>query len=191
MSLDQDPRWQRFNDGETPCACCGRVFHGVFDIGYDHPDPWPHGNRAESGQEVLAVGTDSLSADLCRWGEHRFIRSVLQLPIKGSDQTFAFGPWGSVNAENFDRYVRADLEGKLDDFEGCFAWLMNRLPGFHFDNWLPCNLLVRDAGERPILEVHDGSHDLAALQEDGITFDQLLDIYAAAGQDIRPHLGLH
>jgi hypothetical protein len=29
---------------------------------------------------------------------------------------------------------------------------------------------------------------LARLQEDGITFDQLLDIYAAAGQDVRPHL---
>ena len=84
--------------------------------------------------------------------------------------------------------MRAELEGKLDTFEGCFAWLMNALPGFDFDDWLPCNLLVGDPEARPYLEIHDGAHDLARLQEDGITFDQLLDVYAAAGQDIRPHL---
>ena len=188
MSLASDPRWQRFNDSKRPCPCCGRTFNGVFDIGYDHPDPWPHGNRAESGEDVLSVSKDTLSADLCRMGPHRFIRCVLRLPIIGSDQSFAFGPWGSVNPENFDTYVRHELSGTLSEFEGCFAWLMNTLPGFEFDDWLPCNLVIEDPQARPVLEVHDGSHELARLQEDGITFDQLLDIYAAAGQDIRPHL---
>lgn len=188
MELANDPRWQRFNDSSRPCPCCGRVFDGVFDIGYDHPDPWPHGNRAESGQDTLSIGTDTLSADLCRFGEHRFIRCVLPLPIQGTDQMFAFGPWGSVNRQNFDRYVQAELSGTLTEFEGCFAWLMNVLPGFEFDDWLPCNLVIEDPTQRPVLEVHDGSHELAELQENGITFDQLLDIYAATGQDIRPHL---
>jgi hypothetical protein len=188
MSLQQDPRWQRFNDSSRPCPCCGKTFSGVFDIGYDHPDPWPHGNRSSSGQDVLAVGTDTLSADLCRLGEYRFIRCVLPIPIIGADQTFAYGPWGSVNPANFDRYVRADLEGKPESFEGCFAWLMNSLPGFDIKEPLPCNLVPGAAGERPVLEVHDGAHELAELQETGIDFDRLLDIYAAAGQDIRPHL---
>lgn len=191
MTLDDDPRWQRFNDPTKPCPCCGTAFNGVFDIGYDHPDPWPHGNRTESGQDVLYSGTDTLSADLCRWGEFRFIRCVLRLPIIGTDQSFAFGPWGSVNPANFDRYVQAELTGTLDQFEGCFAWLMNKLPGFLFDDWLPCNLVIEATDERPVLEIHDGAHELARLQEEGITFDQLLDIYAAAGQDIRPHLGAH
>ncbi|MGR3515161.1 MAG: DUF2199 domain-containing protein [Paracoccaceae bacterium] len=177
MDLSSDPRWQRFNE-----------IKGVVDIGYDHPDPWPHGNRSDSGQEVLYHGTDTLSADLCRWGEHRFIRCVLRLPIQGSDQSFAFGPWGSVNPANFDRFVQAELTGALDSFEGCFAWMMNRLPGFDMNDWLPCNLLIEDPKERPVLEVHDGSHALAQLQEDGISFDQLLDIYAAAGEDLRPQL---
>ena len=177
MDLSTDPRWQRLND-----------MQGVFDIGYDHPDPWPHGNRQDSGQDVLSVGTDTLSAELCRWGEHRFIRCVLRLPIIGTDQSFAFGPWGGVNSANFDRYLQAELAGTLDSFEGCFAWMMNRLPGFEMEDWLPCNLVIEDAGERPVLEVHDGAHALARLQEDGITLDQLLDIYAAAGQDIRPQL---
>lgn len=188
MTLAEDPRWQRFNNSAQPCPCCGRTFDGVFDIGFDHPEGWPHGNRAESGQDVLAVGKDSLSADLCRMGAHRFIRCVLYIPIIGTDQKFAFGPWGAVNAENFDTYVRNELSGTLDQFEGCFAWMMNLLPGFEMNDWLPCNLVMEDLQSRPVLEVHDGAHELAQLQEDGISFDRLLDIYADAGQDIRPHL---
>ena len=182
MSLNDDPRWRRFNDSTRPCPCCGRTFNGVFDIGYDHPDPWPHGNRAETGNEFIGQGEDLLSADLCQLEQYRFIRCILPLPIIGTDQRFAFGPWGSVNPKNFDRY-NTDPE-----FEGCFSWLSNLLPGFDFTEPLPCNLIPGEPGQRPVLEVHDGSHDIARLQEEGITFDQLLDIYAAAGQDIRPHL---
>ena len=183
MDLTSDPRWRRFNDSSTPCPCCGRTFSGVFDIGFDHPDPWPHGNRGDSGEDVLRAGTDSLGTDLCELGQYRFIRAVLPLPIIGTDQRFAFGPWGSVNPANFDRYASGD-----PGFEGCFAWLLNALPGFDIPEPLPCNLVPGGPGERPVLEVHDGAHELARLQEDGITFDRLLDIYAAAGQDLRPHL---
>ncbi len=185
MDLNEDPRWRRFNDSSRPCPCCGRTFDGVFDIGFDHPAPWPHGNRSEAGADVLEVDDDSLGTDLCRWGKYRFIRAVLMLPIKGTDKVFAYGPWGSVNPANFDRYVAATDSG--DAFDGCFAWLMNRLPGVEMDDWLPCDLIVEDPAERPRLYVHDG-HPLADWQEGGISFDQLLDIYAAAGQDIRPHL---
>ena len=188
MSLESDPRWQRFNNSNRPCPCCGRVFEGVFDIGYDHPDPWPHGNRAQSGKDVLAVGNDRLGTDLCELGEYRFIRCILPLPIVGTDQRFAFGPWGSVHPDNFDRYVTSSTHPDNAEFEGCFAWLMNALPVIGGSEPLPCNLVPGAAGERPILEVHDGAHELAELQETGITFDQLLDIYAAAGQDLRPHL---
>ena len=185
MDLNDDPRWRRFNDPARR-GPSGQPFNGVFDIGFDHPAPWPHGNRAEAEVDVLEVGGDRLDADLCEWGKYRFIRTVLVLPIKGTDQVFAYGPWGSVNPANFDRYVAASEGG--DPFEGCFAWLMNQLPGFEFTDWPACDLIIEDASERPRLYVHDGAHELAQLQEEGITFEQLLDIYAAAGQDIRPHL---
>lgn len=188
MSLASDPRWQRFNNSEHPCPCCGRVFNGVFDIGYDHPDPWPHGNRGASGEDILSVGEDRLGTDLCEMGKYRFIRCVLPLPIIGTDQRFGFGPWGSVNPDSFDTYVANCHDAEAHPFEGCFAWLMNILPGVGNQEPLPCNLIPGPDGQRPVLEVHDGAHELADWQENGITFDQLLDIYAAAGQDIRPHL---
>jgi hypothetical protein len=185
MNLNDDPRWRRFNNSKAACPCCGRTFSGVFDIGFDHPAPWTHGNRSESGEDELIVGDDSLGTDLCRIGPHRFVRAILPIPIIGTDQIFAFGPWGSVNPSNFDRYVAGASSG---EFEGCFAWMMNSLPGFQMDDWLPCNLEIEAKDERPRLYVHDNAHELAQLQETGISFDQLLDIYAAAGQDLRPHL---
>jgi len=186
VSLSDDPRWRRFNNSDRACSCCGRQFNGIFDIGYDHPDPWPHGNRAQSGEETLVVGEDKLGTDLCAWGKYRFVRCILPIPIIGAEERFAFGPWGSVNPENFTAYVES-YDG-TKPFEGCFAWLMNMLPGVGNNEPLPCNMVPGPDGDRPILEVHDGAHELAEWQETGITFDHLLDIYAAAGQDIRPHL---
>ncbi len=186
MDLNSDPRWRRFTQTKTPCSCCGRVFDGVFDIGYDHPDAWPHGNLADSGKDVLIIGEDTLSGEYCRLGEYRFIRALITLPIKGSDAAFSFGPWGSVNPDNFERYLEAERTGA--HFEGCFSWLSNILPGTGMTDALQCDLIPdEDTTLRPQLFVHDGPV-LADWQENGITFDQLLDIYAAAGHDIRPHL---
>ena len=132
----------------------------------------------------MEQGPDRLTADFCTIGPYRFIRAVLRLPVIGTDQSFAFGCWASVNPANYDAYLGWSQDSGA--FEGCFAWAMNRLPGFTMDDWLPCNLMPGERTDRPYLEVHDGAHELAALQDTGITFDQ--DIYAAAGQDLRPHL---
>ncbi|MDD9920793.1 MAG: DUF2199 domain-containing protein [Boseongicola sp.] len=187
MELNSDPRWRRFNDATRTCPCCGQGFQGIFDIGYDHPQVWPHGNREASGQDILEVGRDRLGTDLCEMDEHYFVRAILPIPIIGTDQYFAFGPWGSVSEKSFKAYVEANKSSD-PTFDGCFSWLMNDLPGFEMDDWLPCDLEVEDPDQRPRLYVHEGTHELANLQRNGMTFDRLLDVYAAAGQDIRPHL---
>lgn len=184
--LDLDARWRRFHDADRACPCCGQTFSGIFDIGFDHPDGWPHDARADSGQDVLQIGADKLSADLCRWDDHRFIRCTLPLPIRGSDEVFHFGVWASVHPDRFDDYVNAWQSDDWSGFPGCFAWLMNALPGFDVDDPIAGDLRPGDDGQRPTLHAHDGP--LAKAQEDGISFDDLLDIYDATGNDIRPHL---
>ena len=138
--LALDSRWRRFNDETWACPCCGQSFGGVFDIGFDHPSVWPHGSLRDSGKTVLEVGTDKLSEDLCRLGDHRFIRCILPLPIKGSEEVFHFGVWGSVAHENFYRYID-DATGEAAGFDGCFAWLTNDLPLFETDAPIGCDLL--------------------------------------------------
>ncbi len=183
--LALDSRWRRFTDESWACPCCGQAFNGVFDIGFDHPDCWPHGSLRDSGQETLQVGEDKLSSDLCRWEEHRFLRAILPLPIRGSDEVFNFGCWVSVAPDNFYLYIE-DAVGEAPGFEGCFAWLMNALPLFDGDTPVAGDVVPGPAEQRPVFKAHDGA--LATAQAEGITFDQLLDIYAATGSDIRPHL---
>ena len=186
--LSSDPRWQRFNDRSFSCPCCGQSFGGLFDVSFDHPHEWPHGNRSASGQDTLVSGRDRLTSDFCVFDDEYYIRCVMPLPIKGAEQTFAFGVWGSVTRENFKAYAAGFETDDYGDFEGCFAWLGNMLPCVGQDDWVPCDLLIEDPTQRPVLYAHEAGGSVRRYQDEGISFDRLLDIYAASGQDIRPHL---
>lgn len=184
--LDLDARWRRFNDPDREWPGSGKNFSGVFDLGFDHPSTWPHEARGE--EAFVKVGEDQLSPDLCRQGEDRFVRVVLSFPIQGADDVFHMTPWARLEPDAFYAY--------LDTFDGrdapaideCPAELANILPGFEADTEepLPVMLIFPGAEARPVAMASSGA--LAKAQEDGISFDQLLDIYAAFGQDIRPYL---
>ncbi|EPX81892.1 DUF2199 domain-containing protein [Salipiger mucosus] len=178
--LDLDARWRRFNDPDRACPCCGRRFSGIFDLGFEAPDAWPHGPRED---DELRVGEDRLTPELCRLDAQYFLRGVLHVPVRGADDALAFGPWAEVPRELLHAY--------LDSFEGAgFAGgeglLANALPGFEESEGTPVTLAATDSQERPALAAQDGP--LAEAQAGGISFDALLDLYAAAGHDIRPHL---
>ncbi|OUS22035.1 hypothetical protein DI396_05910 [Litorivita pollutaquae] len=182
--LDLDSRWKRFNDPDRVCPCCGETFSGIFDLGYPHPDAWTHAVDDSGDTEIAG---DRLNADLCRVGEACFLRCVLMIPVQGTDEMFGFGAWAQVSRDVFDGYL-ATYDEPPRDFAGGNALLANLLPGFTEDDMIPVILspVARDAGTRPMMMAEAG--DLATAQTDGISFDRLLDIYAEAGRDIRPHL---
>ncbi|MBO9477777.1 DUF2199 domain-containing protein [Shimia sp. R11_0] len=184
--LALDSRWRRLNDESYACPCCGRSFGGIVDIGFDHPDCWTHEALTENDTETVTVDADFLTPDLCRFEGLHFVHAVLPLPVRGSTDTFFFGVWASVAEADFKAYVQ-DATSEAPGFEGCAAWLMNDLPGFETTQALSCHLTAPETPvERPRLMVQDGP--LAQAQAEGISFDHLLDIYAASGTDIRPHL---
>ena len=183
--LALDSRWQRLHDPDWVSPQSGRSFGGLIDIGYDHPDLWPHGDLQDSGQDVLEVGADKLSSELCRCDGMRFVRALLALPIKGSDEAVQFAIWAHVADADFYRYLD-DATGETSDFDGCTAWLMNDLPGCESDTPYKCQLIPGQVQERPVLKASEGP--LLQAQDAGISFDALLDLYAATGNDIRPHL---
>lgn len=182
--LDLDARWRRFNDPAYVCACCGMTFSGVFDIGFEAPDAWPHGDRPD-GTDVLELGADRLSSELCRLDDQRFIRAVIALPLRGSDETVFLAPWAAVAPADFYAYLDglSDEGGPLEPFPGQIA---NALPYFVEALGSTCVLDPGQGLERPRLRVLHGP--LSDAQTDGIAFDDLLDLYAASGRDIRPHL---
>jgi hypothetical protein len=159
----------------------------MFDIGFDHPDVWPYESLASSGKDTLKFGGDFLDPDVCTVDGQAYVRTILMLPVIGSGQSFGFGCWGSVSEDTFTRYLNA--EENDTPFEGGFSWLSNTLPTFEeafAQSCIPCDMNGSDPSERPLLEAHEGA--IADAQRDGITFDHLLDIYAATGNDLRPHL---
>ena len=53
-----DPHWQRIE-----------AAGGLTDIGFGHPDPWPHGSLSDKGEPRMVIGADTLDADFARIGE--------------------------------------------------------------------------------------------------------------------------
>lgn len=179
--LALDSRWRRFNDATRACPCCGQTFHGIFDLGYNHPDDWPHADR--EGSETVVVGDDKLGADLCTFAGRNFLRCVLTLPVTGADDSLSFGPWAEVSGDTFQSYLASFNGAAFAQSDGLLA---NALPLFKAEQLGPVILSQITAEQCPAATATDGP--LAKAQTNGISFDALLDIYAAAGQDIRPHL---
>ena len=186
--LSDDPRWQHFNDKNFACTCCGQSHSGVFDISFDHPDSWPHGSLIDSGQANLRVGQDFLNPDICLHGEFRFIKALLRFPILGSDQYFAFGVYVSLKPENFEALLKAEDAGTLDKVDPMFCWVSHALPYFDTTEFLPANVSGFSPDLRAFVTLDPECGTIAQAQSDGITFDQLLDLYSATGTDIRNHL---
>ena len=186
--LSDDPRWRVLHDHEMQCPCCDQTFGGVFDFAFDHPDSWPHGNRQASGQETLVAGDDRLGTDLCSFGEHRFVKGLLSLDILGSDESFSFGVWCSLARDNFDAYVSAFGTEAEADLEPVFGWMSNLLPYYDNRAFLKSQIQFKGGNARPAVIIGDSSCTITQDQQCGISFDTLLDIYAATGNDIRPHL---
>lgn len=184
-ALGEDPRWARFLDTETECATCGITSPGLVDIGFDHPDVWPHGNFAAADGALMEIGRDRLSARLCRFEEAHFLRCLLPLPLAGHDGYVCFEPWARVAREHFEAYTRATMP-PFPPFEGCEAVLANALPGTDPRVPVPCALFAANPQDPPALFPHEGP--LRAAQQGGISFNSLLEIYAATGLDLRAHL---
>ncbi|MBW4985470.1 DUF2199 domain-containing protein [Mameliella sp. CS4] len=181
--LALDSRWRRFNDPNRACPCCGRRFSGIFDIGFDAPDAWPHGERL--GEDDLDIENDRLGPEFCRIGARYFLRAVLTLPLRGSEDWFSFGPWAEVPEPVFRAYL-ATIEHPDQPFGPAEGLLANALPLFEDEAESAVTLTLPDPSQRPRLTATDGP--LAEAQAQGISFDDLLEIYAACGDDIRPHL---
>jgi len=151
--LDLDPRWRALQDNG-----------GVIDIGFDHPSTWPHGERGDA--PFLKEGDDQLTSELCRVGDDRFVRCILALPIRGSEETLYIAAWAETDAATFYCYI-----DHLDGAEApadCVAVLASDLGALAaLDNGLA---LTFANGERPtatLTGITDMSLDaLIALYED-------------------------
>lgn len=186
QTLADDPRWQRFNDTSYNCRCCGQSFSGVFGLAINTPDVW-NGPPEPQPNDILKPNTDALTEDFCIQDEDYFVRCLLPFSIIGSEVYFSFGIWGSLSRDNFHIFAESFNDGKQSSVGPMFSWMANALPRSYITP-TEAELVPQDNHQRPILRITDEAHPYFFAQRDGITFDQLLDIYAEHGSDIRPHL---
>jgi hypothetical protein len=189
FSLETDPRWRRFNEGSWKCPACNEPHAGIFDLACNNPDYWPEpGSKYEPNANLSRAG-NFLSEDFCIVnGEHFFVRCVLELSILGTTETFGYGVWSSLSKTNFDIYVDRFDTGDYAECSPWFGWFSNNLKGYPDTSGLRCNVCPRADLQRPLISLHDIDHPLVREQQDGISFDRLLDVYALHGHDIRAGL---
>ncbi|MGB1208950.1 MAG: DUF2199 domain-containing protein [Paracoccaceae bacterium] len=206
--LALDGRWRRMMDPTYACPCCGQGWGGVFDIGFDAPDVWPHITPREANRPDVEIsqndssgdpehglkhgpehGPDRLTADLCRLGPDRFLRALLTLPIRGSTEQVHIGLWAQVAPDTLYAYIDHATQGAT--FASAPGTLATALP-FGIAAQTPCTLTAGADGQCPQITALGPSDARARTPRSSslpdLSFDDLLDLYAACGQDLRPHL---
>ena len=187
--LEDDPRWRRLHARKFKCASCDGEHQGLMSWAFGWPYLWSGEPKIRSNRE-LRVDQSGLWEDFCIVdNQHFFVRCVLRLPIRGSaTETFELGMWSSLSRANFLIYVENFNRPDQWRLGPWFGWLSNQLAGYPDTLGLKCNVQPRDDRIRPTIELEPTGHPLGRQQREGITFDEILDHYAAAGHDIRPAL---
>lgn len=146
------------------CPICGDRHDDLSrDWGYGLPDEvWALPEEERDSQVRF-------NDDLCQWGERYFIRCILPVPLKGTDDYFGWGPWAEVDAEVFARYLELyDEDGREEPpVPGKLANRLEAYPGVT----LGTRVLIQfqDPGERPILTLLENDKSrLAQEQREGI-----------------------
>jgi hypothetical protein len=154
------------------CTCCGELHEGFGDLAFAEPLYYHELTPAERQAARL-------TSDTCEVGEHRFVRGILQIPVEGDPEGFAYGVWVSLSQKNYERYLELfDARDGLPT-EPWFGWLSNRLPGYDDTLSLKTNVYLRPYPARPAIELGPTDHALVREQRDGITRQRLHEIWEA------------
>jgi hypothetical protein len=184
MSDVVDERWDRLGRQTWTCATCHQKHQGLMDLGAAAPYHW-QGPPERQSNSAVHDSTHCLTEDFCIIdAQHFFIRCLLELPLVGAAQgeCFGFGVWSTLAEKNFRIYVETFDEGGQGSLGPWFGWFSNRLHGYPDTLNLKCHVHPRDERQRPVIELEPSSlHPLARESREGITYERLLEVYAAHG----------
>ena len=180
-----DPRWKRLQHNSWDCASCGEAHAGLFDLGCSRPDFW-QGSERPLPNSAIEGSTHCLTEDFCILGnEHYFVRCVLRLPLVGAPgEYFGFGVWSTLAPKNFEKYVSTFDSGEQEDLGPWFGWFSNRLTGYPDTLNLKCQVHPLRGRQRPWIELEPTDHPLARESRQGVTYERVLEIYAAYGHAV-------
>lgn len=147
------------------CPSCAKIHQGFPALAYGLPDEIFALPDAE--QERRAV----TSSDLCILDDERyFIRCVLVIEVNGYEETFEYGPWVEVSAEDFGRYAVWFNLGVSPGWRTIEGRLANAFPAYQAPTvGVSCRVVLPDDDDsRPFVEITAQSHQLADEQTQGM-----------------------
>jgi hypothetical protein len=151
------------------CGTCGKPHDDLPDLGIDKPDHWwtvPEEER----ERRIELTTDTCVVDR----EHYFIRGVLQIPIRGSEDVFGFGVWVTQKDANFRKYLENYESADIGPF---FGWLNTTITYYKVETLnLKTMAHFRGGGLRPRIELEATGHPLAVDQRNGISLAKAWEI---------------
>jgi hypothetical protein len=105
-----------------------------------------------------------------------FIRGHIVLPIIESIETFAWSVWCSLSRNSFvDCQTRWNDPARNGD--RYFGWLSTALPVYHDSTInIATNVVFREPGVVPMIQLHECDHPLYREQTNGITWDRVAEI---------------
>jgi len=149
------------------CSSCGKTHEGSPSFGFDAPDPY-----LEQSETVQEQG--ELESDLCHYededGIHYFVRVVLEIPIYGVTEPFAWGVWVSLSEESYEHYI--ETYNNLETDKIYFGWFCNHLPYYENTYALATDVQPQEKGLRPGLKLHESDHELFGDFINGISIEK-------------------
>ena len=143
------------------CSICGKLHEERPAIGFLSP----HYYHILSEEEKASIAT--LSEDFCiiEYNDQtdRFIRAVLSMPIKDSEDTMDYGVWVSLSEKNFEYY----MDHFMDDLESetFFGYLCSSIPGYENTLSLKTNVVCGPVGQRPQVYPHQSQSDNVFIKD--------------------------
>lgn len=166
---------------EWRCNCCDTMHRGLMDLAANKPDPWPGEEQFEPNSALRTDG-DFLSEDFCVIeGTHFFVRAILEIPVLGLANPWAFGCWTTLSRANFDKYVEGFDTGVYEDDGPWFGWLCNHLKGYFDGEPEAVDVYPQPNRQRPKLFLQNIEHPLGRAQTEGIKPDAMLSLLQAYG----------
>ncbi len=151
------------------CATCGETHEGSPSFSFPSPLDF---------EKKLDKNNENLSSDFYTTEDDYFIRTILEIPIIGSNEPFMWGVWVSQSKENFNFY----FEHFNDDLLGreTFGWFSNKLPYYKSTLSLKTMASFQNNGERPKLHLEESDHELSKDFHNGISIDKAIKIATVA-----------
>lgn len=154
------------------CSCCGQEYAELplcFGTGY--PDyyfaipPDERENRVEMEESLCVID-----------GEHFFHRGRLTIPINDHDQDLIFNVWATLSKQNFEK--RNDLWNNANRVNEppYFGWMQTVIPTYGDTINIATQATENEVGLIPAITVNEEGHRLTEDQQNGINFEQAMEI---------------